>query len=215
MAQTNLDAVARDRDMFAEAQITTREIAIESEKTNHMLLKRTLKGTAQREGRAVRIHLSAEKSKSKSEQRDVQLRLSAAQVQSEREKQDTRLRISRLNAKTERLRLQIIKEVEMARLDAVTLSASKGKRGKPVEQYDLGTNKTIRWFISMAEAALATGASAAGIGDCVIGRQQQAGGFGWRTPGSGEQEGIAAAATAASSRGNTKAKQDGPGNAIE
>ena len=98
---------------------------------------------------------------------------------------------------------------------AIVEVEKRSRTGKPVEMYDLGTKKTIALFISKEAANLATDVDITGIGNCLNGRQQQAGGFGWRTPGSGEQEGIAAAATAASSRGNTKAKQDGPGNAIE
>ena len=67
-----------------------------------------------------------------------------------------------------------------------------GNNGKTVEKYDLATGRTIAQFDSQADAARATGIGGGSISQCVNGKYTEAGGFGWRRPGSA---GAAAAAS--------------------
>ena len=60
-----------------------------------------------------------------------------------------------------------------------------GPPGKPVEQYDLATGRTIAHFDSQRDAARAIGIDNGGISGCARGEQKSAGGFGWRNPGTG------------------------------
>ena len=60
-----------------------------------------------------------------------------------------------------------------------------GMPPKPVEQYDLATDRTIARFDSQGDAARAIGISRSGISQCISRDQEHAGGFGWRTPGTG------------------------------
>ena len=88
-----------------------------------------------------------------------------------------------------------------------------GRPVKAVEQYHLGMKTTVTRFKNQTAAALANSMDQESFGLCVSGMFTQAEGWGGKTPGSGGTDGVAVAA--ASSRGFTKAKQDGPGNAIE
>ena len=62
-----------------------------------------------------------------------------------------------------------------------------GRPGMSVEQYDLATGVTIAQFGSYADAERATGISQGGISACIRDEHlhKSAGGYGWRTPGSG------------------------------
>ena len=195
MTQKNVNTVAHD----FQADKTSRTRTKQNGKSDRVFMQKSVEITDQSEGR------------------EAQLRLSALQAQSEREKRETKLQISKLNAEIEKLRLQHIKELEMARLDVVMVAASKEKRGKPVEQYNLATEKTIAWFISIEAASRRTEVEPTSIEDCLSGKQNQAGGWGWRTPGSSGAYGAdaGAAAAAASPRGKVKSKQVRPGNANE
>ena len=68
-----------------------------------------------------------------------------------------------------------------------------GMPPKPVEQVDLATGRAIAQFDSQADAARATRIDAGGISGCVRDEYgfKSAGGFGWRTPGSGGAAGAA------------------------
>ena len=63
---------------------------------------------------------------------------------------------------------------------------------KSVEQYDLDTGRTIATFDSQADAARAINIRGRGhIGECVRGKRNHAGGYGWRTPRSASAAAIA------------------------
>ena len=64
-------------------------------------------------------------------------------------------------------------------------SSQPTDKKQPVEQYDLATNRTIARFDSQRDADRATGINHANISSCIRGKTEHAGGFGWRTPGSG------------------------------
>ena len=57
--------------------------------------------------------------------------------------------------------------------------------GKAVEQFDLATGRTIARFKNQSAAEKKTGVGNASISVCVRGKLENAGGFGWRRPGSG------------------------------
>ena len=63
--------------------------------------------------------------------------------------------------------------------------------GKPVEQYDLATGKTIARFKNQSAAEKATGVGNASISKCANGGCESAGGYGWRSPGTGGAAGAA------------------------
>ena len=75
-------------------------------------------------------------------------------------------------------------------------TGKKPRRGahphaKPVEQYDLGTGRTFARFDSHGDAARETGINYSSISTCARGEYSHAGGFGWRTPGTGGAAGAA------------------------
>ena len=70
-----------------------------------------------------------------------------------------------------------------------------GNAREPVEQFDVVTRGTIRQFTSLQAAATATNVYHQLIYDCIHGKKESAGNFGWRRPGSG---GAAAAASSSS-----------------
>ena len=79
-----------------------------------------------------------------------------------------------------------------------------GTAREPVEQFDLGTRRTIRQFESQHAAAIATNVYQQDIYDCIYGLRDSAGDFGWRRPGSG---GAAAATAATATRNGTTASR--------
>ena len=77
-----------------------------------------------------------------------------------------------------------------------------GHVGNQIEQYDLGTGRTIALFDSQNAAARAIGIGQGGISACARGEygSKSAGGFGWRRPGTG------AGASAGVANGNRQSR---------
>ena len=87
------------------------------------------------------------------------------------------------------------------------IAAVSSRTGKPVEQYDLATKKTIARFKSYVAASEATNVGPESIGNCVRGKQTHAGGWGWRTPGSGGADGAGVGVARASSSSGSYGKR--------
>ena len=66
-----------------------------------------------------------------------------------------------------------------------------GTQPQAVEQYDRTTGRTIAQFDSQRDAERATGISQGSISSCIRGKMDDAGGYGWRRPGTGGAAGAA------------------------
>ena len=68
-----------------------------------------------------------------------------------------------------------------------------GTAREAVEQFDLGTRRTIKQFTSLQAAAIAANVYQQDIYDCICGGKESTGDFGWRRPRSGGTTAAAAA----------------------